>query len=110
MNRAWILVIILLLILLVSQVIKARMETLEARRKLLLVKWKAARNRRQLWKEEHLSYFDFNNPEYQTLWEQEIGSEDLYLLNICFWCKGVSISWSDYCFERKEAKALEQGE
>jgi hypothetical protein len=54
-----------------------------------------------MWKEEH-PWLNFEHPEYQELWEIEIGAEDLYLLSI----KGAkpSTSWSEYNLEQAEAE------
>lgn len=80
---------------------KARIARKNAEIKLLMEKWKLAREKRELWKEEHVWLFNFDDPEYQRLWEIEIGAEDLYLLSI----SGISsgISWSDWRFEQKQA-------
>jgi len=65
-------------------------------------KWKTAREKRLLWKDSHPWFYDFDDPEYQRLWEIEIGAGDLYLLSI----GGISpgISWSDWRFERRKAE------
>lgn len=92
-------VIILGLVFVVTQYIKNSFTTYNARAELLKEKWKTARNVRMLWKEAHTQCFDFNDQEYQELWNIEIGAEDLYLLYDRYgWC----ISWGDYKFEQKE--------
>jgi uncharacterized small protein (DUF1192 family) len=64
-------------------------------------KWKTAREERIAWQERY-QWLGFDHPEYQKLWEIEIGAEDLYLLSI----GGISpgISWSDWRFERRKAE------
>jgi len=98
-------IITLALILVASQYIKNHFALYDARAKLLRKKWKAARKARLLWKDEHTLCFNFGDPEYQKLWEIEIGAEDLYLLysdSVLF--HGISMSWQDYKFEQKESE------
>ncbi|MEN9524474.1 MAG: hypothetical protein RL536_543 [Candidatus Parcubacteria bacterium] len=59
-----------------------------------------AREKRLLWRDSNLSCYDFDHPEYQELWEMEIGAEDIYLLSINGLVHGMS--WADYCHERQE--------
>jgi hypothetical protein len=67
-----------------------------------LEKWKTAREERKLWEDSHLSCFDFDDPDYQQLWNIEIGAEDLYLLQMSKTCYCANISWEDYKFEREK--------
>jgi len=66
--------------------------------------WKKAREQRLAWKKEHATDVNFNfyDPEYQRLWNIEIGAEDYHIL-----CNGlekitVGVSWGDYIAERNE--------
>ena len=105
MSYIWIISLILLLAIPVLQVIKAKMKTFEAESDLLMEKWKLARDRRRGWKEDHRFSFNFNNSEYQTLWDLEIGSEYIYLLHLSdAGIKGDNISWADYCIEKRQAE------
>ncbi|MDE2188349.1 MAG: hypothetical protein KGJ35_01315 [Patescibacteria group bacterium] len=87
--------------LIVSQAFKKRYTKWERRRQAFENSWKDARKKRIEWKEDH-AWLDFDHPEYQSLWESEIGAEDLYLMYIGR--TSPSISWSDYCAERSEAE------
>jgi|GEM_PF-1593325 hypothetical protein len=78
-----------------------------ARTDLLRKKWKTARKERLLWRDEHWLNFNFDDPEYQRLWEIEIGAEDLYLIRINSVCHGASVSWQDYTHEREESEHQE---
>ena len=97
----WLLLIILTFLLVFTQVLKAWAKRKDAEIKLLLEKWETAREERIAWKERY-QWLGFDHPEYQKLWEIEIGAEDLYLLYI----RGISlgISWSDWRFERRKAE------
>jgi hypothetical protein len=66
-------------------------------------KWREARNKRLEWKKEHEFSFDFHDPEYQTLWDIEIGCEAAYQI-LGTTGIGVTISWDDYCIESRHAK------
>jgi len=105
----WLLFIFLTLVLASRPYFKSRKALKESRQKLLLEKWKTAREQRILWQESY-RWLSFDHPEYQKLWEIEIGAEMLYLLHTELTVlgmnlfRGVSISWSDYCFERKKAE------
>jgi hypothetical protein len=90
------------------KLLKARLNLFNAEADLLRVKWQLARDRRKLWRDEHLSYFNHLDPEYVRLWEIEIGAEDLYLLHINRLINaGVAISWSDYKSEQNNSNPLE---
>jgi hypothetical protein len=106
-----VIILLTLLALWVQRYIKNRLAALDASIDLLRKKWKMAREERLLWRDEHLhlSYFnfDFNDPEYQRLWNIEIGAEDLYLQRISIACSGAMISWYDYTCEREESEHQE---
>ncbi len=97
----WLLIILLALGFAVQIYVRAYLECKDSKRSLLIKRWKLAREERIEWRESY-GWMDFNHPEYQRLWEIEIGAEDLYLL----YNKGISygISWSDYCFEKRLAE------
>ena len=97
-------IVVLAVLFFVCWCVKERLATYEAESKLLQEKWKTAREFRLFWKDKHPFDFNFNDPEYQTLWEVEIGAEDLYLLHISNICHGACISWTDYKLEEKEFK------
>ena len=97
----------LLLIPLVSEYFKSRLAVYDTMSKLLQEKWKTARETRLLWKNEHWLNFNFSDPEYQRLWEIEIGAEDIYLLHLNHVCSGASISWHDYKYESEESQCEE---
>lgn len=81
---------------------KARKALKESKRKLLETKLKGARDRRTHWKRDH-PWAGINHPEYQKLWEIEIGAEDLYLL---FTREDLpNMSWSEYNLEQARGRA-----
>lgn len=98
---------LVVLVSLIARCIKARVDLYHARADLLRKKWNTARERRFLWKDEHMSCFNFDDPEYQRLWDIEIGAEDLYLLYISITCHSPGISWRDYTYEREESEPQE---
>lgn len=67
--------------------------------------WRLARNERERWKEDHKAFFNFNHPEYQRLFEIEIGAEDIYLMFAGRHARGISMT--DYLLEKR---LFEQGE
>lgn len=75
---------------------------------LLLEKWNTARERRLLWKDQHLWNFNFDDPEYQELWEIEIGAEECYLLGIGNRFGDTRLSWQNYIEEREKSKLEEE--
>jgi hypothetical protein len=72
-------------------------------------RWRKAREERISWQENY-RWLGFDHPEYQRLWEMEISAEMTYL--ICMQisilgivlARGTSVSWPDYCFERKKSE------
>ena len=98
-----------MIVLHIWKYIESRLALFHARTDLLREKWKTARVERLLWKDEH--WFNFDDPEYQRLWEIEIGAEDLYLIRINSVCHGTSVSWQDYTqdytYEREESEPQE---
>lgn len=76
----------------------------KSKRELLLEKWRSARQERQQWYEDHRLFFDFYHPEYQRLWEIEIGAEALYIFQeqgcLGRLTRHVHISWDDYKAEK----------
>jgi len=97
----WLLVIFLVLALASQPYFKSRAALKESQRQSLKVTWESARNKRKLWKEEY-PWLNFDHPDYQELWQIEIGAEDVYLLSI----NGAkpSTSWSEYNLEQAEAE------
>jgi len=75
------------------------------RQNFLMGRWKRARDERMRWKNDH-QWASFDDPEYQRLWEIEIGAEDLYLLSMMSWPRinGYDTSWHDYCYEQDQAE------
>jgi hypothetical protein len=63
-----------------------------------------ARQERQWWYKDHQMFFDFYHPEYQRLWEIEIGAEALYIIRAQGFIGRLAthayISWSDYRIEK----------
>ena len=96
-----------MIVLHVWKYVRSRINLFHARADLLRLKWKTAREERLLWKDEHWLNFNFDDPEYQRLWEIEIGAEDLYLIWIDSVCHGASVSWHDYTHEREESEHQE---
>ncbi len=84
----------------ISEYIKSRNLLRESVRKSIFNKYHSARWQRMEWKKDHVDFFDFNHPDYQRLWEIEIGAEDLYLLHLNGIYSGAS--WSDYQFEKRK--------
>jgi hypothetical protein len=83
--------------------LKAYAERKVAEIDLLREKWKTARERRRLYKEER-PWINFDDPEYQRLWEIEIGAEDFYILSIKCNDYNINISWFHWRLEREEAE------
>lgn len=87
--------------------IKEKLETRRACSNLLFERWRLARERRLLWKDQNYLNFYFEAPEYQQLFSAELAAEFLYL-----WYRDVEcgeISWPDYRRERCES-IMEEGE
>ena len=102
--KATITAVLLICVLTISQCCKfftKRDKDTRFKRNFLRGRWKKAKDNRLRWKNEH-PWASFDDPEYQELWEIEIGAEDLYLLSIKI--RGYHISWSDWCFARKKAQ------
>jgi hypothetical protein len=95
----------LVIVLHLWKYIESRIALFHARTDLLRQKWKTARKERLLWKDEH--WFNFDDPEYQRLWEIEIGAEEFYLIRINSVCHSASVSWQDYTHEREESEHQE---
>ena len=74
----------------------------------LLEKWENARDDRITWCEDHGSQYNFDHPEYQELWDIEIGADALYIMSEIYLVnRPDEISWPEYqaeklCFERSE--------
>jgi hypothetical protein len=68
----------------------------------LFSKWCQARHDRECWKQNHLEFFNFDDPEYQKLWMIEIGAEDLFFLKLRKGLSWLKISWSGYNVEKNE--------
>ena len=84
----------------IAMFVNCKMKTKMAKIKLLRTKWELAREGRLLWKEQHWSGFNFHDPEYQRLWEIEIGAEALYLMHgPTYW---HAMSWDGYKAERQD--------
>lgn len=104
----WLLLIILTFLLAFSQALKSWVKRKKAEIELFREKWKVAREERITWQERHW-WLGFDCPEYQRLWEIEIGAEILYLISMqvtilgVVLTRGASISWSDWRFEQKQA-------
>ncbi|HEY4504067.1 MAG TPA: hypothetical protein VJJ28_03085 [Candidatus Paceibacterota bacterium] len=89
---------------------KLKIETRRYRLDLLFQKWRTHRERRLLWKESHSGFFhnfDFNDPEYQELWNIEIGSQLVYIMALDEYGMKVHSfsSWWIYVQERDENEA-----
>jgi hypothetical protein len=78
--------------------LKARCERKEAETKLLMEKWKTAREKRKLWRIRN-PWSRVDHEDYEELWRIEIGAEDLYLLSING--QGHAMSYNDYNHERR---------
>ena len=88
---------------------KARLETRTAILDSLLHEWQSNREKRLLWKNNHSGRFDnfnFNDPEYQELWDREIGSQAVFLLALERHKMRVPAfsSWCIYVQEKHEAE------
>ncbi len=59
--------------------------------------WRWARRRRLEWREKY-SFLGTSNPEYETLWLQEIGAEELYYIHFG---EIQRISYEEYCEEKQ---------
>jgi hypothetical protein len=67
----------------------------------LLERLTRARKNRTNWEDDHQPLL-FGHPEYERLWEIEVGAQDLYVIY-----GGVGIlgsSWVEYCVKRDKAK------
>lgn len=74
----------------------------DKKREFFLFEWTKARDERYSWIKKHSYGYDFNDSEYQKLFEIEIGAEILYLIHTDFFVfpsKFQAISWSDYVIE-----------
>ena len=95
----WLMLIVCILVLV--PFFEARANRKVHQKILLREKWKIAREKRILWKEEH-PWANFDDFEYQELWEIEIGAEVVYIFVTR--CRKYGISWSDWSFARKKAQ------
>ena len=105
MNKTIIVTLTLTTIFCFVQFWKKRERAHEDRRRVLLDRWCRARGDRRDWEDENRFRPNFDDPEYQSLWNIEIGAEDLYLMHI----KGrfPAVSWSDYCRLRDSTERAE---
>ncbi|MDO8575250.1 MAG: hypothetical protein Q7R78_00920 [bacterium] len=88
------------------RIFQARKMRIDANLKLLRWRWLVAKDQRLLWKADHLLFFDFNNDEYQILWDKEIGAMEAYTL---FYQKHYladvsNSSWWDFIQERVQSE------
>lgn len=100
----WWIVILIAVAIPWLHVLRERTLRKNSERELLLTRWKSAQQERRWWYQDHQTFFDFYHPEYQKLWEVEIGAEALYIFyeqrGLGRFTKHVHTSWSDYKMEK----------
>jgi len=87
-----------------TQWLAKREKRIESKRRSLVEQWQTARNTRIAWEETHCyqnPWAWFLDPEYQILWDIEIGVEELCVL----YSKDVRISLPDYEVKKKAAES-----
>lgn len=84
--------------LIFSQYWKRRHARQKRMRELLVKKYSEARTRRTQYEEQH-EWFFFGYPEYEELWEAEIGAQDIYII---FGGINIPSSLIEYCARREK--------
>ena len=70
--------------------------------------WRAAQKRRQEWRERRVGFFDFNSPEYQALWRDEIIKESIFFASLSRGYRFLKTSATLYARELEESERLKK--
>lgn len=65
------------------------------------IQWRRARRERLSWKARN-PYSSFYDPDYQELWELELGAEAEYWIRRMGWCNSEDV-WTEYFQEQAKA-------